>query len=173
MARPIKACYIQDDKYILYPKTYDFIVVDENDVSIKEKIDNITQTLEYVVEYGCGADLSQFATIDYVDGEIVSKIDELVTPENVLGITTDDIGKILSVAQGEDGSVVTKAFDITEFIKPESITYNNENFTELTNISDAVDYLLTESAKPISWDAIEDKPEIAEEQDVEEIIQKL
>lgn len=91
--------------------------------------------------------------------------------QQVLGLTVDDIGKVLSVAQDDEGNLITKAVEmiasggsVTD-ITAADVSYSNENFAEITNVASAIDYLLANGgsgvASSIEWDNIMNKPEIA------------
>lgn len=91
--------------------------------------------------------------------------------QQVLGLTVDDIGKVLSVTQDDEGNLITKAVEmiasggsVTD-ITAADISYSNENFAEITNVASAIDYLLANGgsgvASSIEWDNIMNKPEIA------------
>ena len=93
--------------------------------------------------------------------------------QQVLGLTVDDIGKVLSVAQDDEGNLITKAVEMIAGggsvgdITAEEVSYSNENFTEINNVSSAIDYLLANGngsgivVDSIEWDKIMNKPEIA------------
>ena len=93
--------------------------------------------------------------------------------DKVLGITPDDIGKILSVAQAEDGEMMVKAIDN---ILAGNVTYVNEKHPEVATVDDALNKLfdLQENAlTEIPWDDILYKPAIASEIKIEEDELKL
>lgn len=94
--------------------------------------------------------------------------------QQVLGITADDIGKVLSVVQDENGNLKTQAIDISnlggggivEEIAANKVTYTNEAKKEITNVEGALDYLFTNMNSgsvidSITWDKIQNPPEIA------------
>lgn len=94
--------------------------------------------------------------------------------QQVLGITADDIGKVLSVVQDENGNLKTQAIDISnlggggivEEIAANKVTYTNENKEEITTVEGALDYLFTNMNSgsvidSITWDKIQNPPEIA------------
>lgn len=93
--------------------------------------------------------------------------------DKVLGITPDDIGKILSVAQAEDGEMMVKAINN---ILANKVTYVNEKQPEIATVDDALNKLfeLQENVlTEIPWDAILDKPVIASGIKIEEDKLKL
>ena len=96
--------------------------------------------------------------------------------DRILGISADDIGKILSVAQDDEGNLVIQAIDasisggsdggsISE-IDASKVKYENETHPNLTNVSDALDYLFVNGnggsvVESIDWGDIVNKPAIA------------
>lgn len=97
----------------------------------------------------------------------------------LLGITNADINKILSVAQDEQGNLVLKAIDQIASSEPvdinaENIDYTNSNNNSITNVKQALDYVIDAIANgdfegglgggtiigDISWDMIDDRPMI-------------
>lgn len=94
--------------------------------------------------------------------------------QQILGITADDIGKVLSVVQDENGNLKTQAIDISnlggggivEEIAANKVTYTNEAKKEITNVEGALDYLFNNMNSgsvidSITWDKIQNPPEIA------------
>ena len=93
--------------------------------------------------------------------EGIQRILEGKQQDKILGITPDDIGKILSVSQAEDGEMMVKAID--NIIKPSQIEYKNETYPEINNVEDALNVLFIKQANMIDeliWDKIINKPEI-------------
>lgn len=93
--------------------------------------------------------------------EGIQRILEGKQQDKILGITPDDIGKILSVSQAEDGEMMVKAID--NIIKPSQIEYKNETYPEINNVEDAMNVLFIKQANMIDeliWDKIMNKPEI-------------
>lgn len=92
--------------------------------------------------------------------------------QRILGITAEDVGKILSVAQDEDGNVIVKAIELAagggsgEVPTAIEIGYTNVDHPEITNIESALDYLFTNQGSSggtidsITWDKITNPPSI-------------
>lgn len=81
--------------------------------------------------------------------------------DKILGITPDDIGKILSVAQDEDGEMMVKAID--RILKPDEIPYETIVQPGITTVEEALDVLFANQANAIdeiTWDMIMNPPEI-------------
>lgn len=92
--------------------------------------------------------------------------------QRILGITAEDVGKILSVAQDEDGNVIVKAIELAagggtgEVPTATEIGYTNVDHPEITNVESALDYLFTNQGSSggtidsITWDKITNPPSI-------------
>lgn len=81
--------------------------------------------------------------------------------DKILGITPDDIGKILSVAQAEDGEMMVKAID--NILNVGQMEYTHEEYPEVQTVEGALDKLFEmqgQSITEINWDMIMNKPEI-------------
>ena len=81
--------------------------------------------------------------------------------DKILGITPDDIGKILSVSQAEDGEMMVKA--INNILNPSQMEYVNEEHPEINNVEDALNKLFemqNNAIDNVTWEMIMDKPAI-------------
>jgi hypothetical protein len=81
--------------------------------------------------------------------------------DKILGITPDDIGKILSVSQAEDGEMMVKAID--NILNAGQMEYTHEEHPEVQTVEGALDKLFEmqgQSLTEINWDMIMNKPEI-------------
>ena len=81
--------------------------------------------------------------------------------DKILGITPDDIGKILSVSQAEDGEMMVKAID--NILNAGQMEYTHEEHPEVQTVENALDKLFEMQGTGISevtWDMIMNKPEI-------------
>ena len=93
--------------------------------------------------------------------EGIQRILEGKQQDKVLGITPDDIGKILSVAQAEDGEMMVKAID--NILNAGQMEYTHEEHPEVQTVEGALDKLFEmqgQSLTEINWDMIMNKPEI-------------
>lgn len=96
----------------------------------------------------------------------------------ILGVTENDVNKVLSVDTDENGNVIIKAIDKilnqTE-VNVENIAYTNINNSSITNVKQALDYVINAVENgddfegglgggtiigDISWDMIDDRPMI-------------
>lgn len=93
--------------------------------------------------------------------EGIQRILEGKQQDKVLGITPDDIGKILSVAQAEDGEMMVKAID--NILNVGQMEYTHEEHPEISTVEGALDKLFGMQGQGISevtWDMIMNKPEV-------------
>ena len=93
--------------------------------------------------------------------EGIQRILEGKQQDKILGITPDDIGKILSVAQAEDGEMMVKAID--NILNAGQMEYTHEEHPEVKTVEGALDKLFELQGNGISevtWDMIMNKPEI-------------
>ena len=93
--------------------------------------------------------------------EGIQRILEGKQQDKVLGITPNDIGKILSVAQAEDGEMMVKAID--NIINAGQMEYTHEEHPEVQTVEGALDKIFEmqgQSITEINWDMIMNKPEI-------------
>lgn len=100
--------------------------------------------------------------------------------DKILGITSDDIDKILSVGADENGNPVIKAIDQLA-VGATDIKYFNDKASSVSNIKAALDYLFDNMGSggdgdlgggiivgEITWDMIDDKPMIANKMALED-----
>lgn len=99
--------------------------------------------------------------------------------EQILGISAKDIGKVLSIDVNEKGEAIIKAIDqigsgSSGSAKVEDIAYENSQVSTITNVKDALDYLVDQVKNSdfggelggetivgeITWDMIDDRPQI-------------
>ncbi len=95
--------------------------------------------------------------------EGIQRILEGKQQEKILGITPDDIGKILTVAQDTDGEMMVKAID--NVLNPGVMEYTHEDYPEVTNVENALDKLFSlqnnnANIDNVTWDMIMNKPQI-------------
>lgn len=99
----------------------------------------------------------------------------------VLGLTADDVDKILTVGQDDQGNLILKAVEQIVSggpveVKVEEIAYTNANKESVTNVKQALDYVIDAIANgnfegglggggiigEIVWDMIDDRPLVAD-----------
>jgi hypothetical protein len=82
--------------------------------------------------------------------------------DKILGINDDAVGKLLSVAKGENGELLISA--IEGLFKAVQVEYTHEDYPEVKNVGDALDKLFElqeNDLEEVTWDMIKDKPEVA------------
>ena len=104
---------------------------------------------------------------DLLEGKLEAK---------VLGVTADDINKILAVDVDEHGKVIIKAIENIasgKDVDVETLEYTNKNVSSITNVKSALDYVIDKIVNDsfsggigggaiigeITWDMIDDRPE--------------
>lgn len=112
--------------------------------------------------------------------EGLSDLFEAKLIDKVLGLDVADEGKILSIDKDENGKLVLKAIDAITGgnqnpidVLAENIEYTNDDAPNVTNVKEALDYVINEIANSdfegglgggsiigeITWDMIDDRPE--------------
>lgn len=117
--------------------------------------------------------------------EGIESILEGVHADKILGLTPDDIDKVLSVGADENGNPVIKAIDQL-VVGATDIKYFNDKAPSVSNIKAALDYLFNNMGSggdgglgggfivgEITWDMIDDKPMIANKMTLEDDRLKL
>ena len=99
-----------------------------------------------------------YASKAILTGEAISQI---------LQVSKEDKGKLLSIDVDEENHVIIKTVpagsggSITS-LDASSVTYSNTNVTSLTNVKEAIDYMLTNNVSEINWENIKNKPDLAD-----------
>ena len=83
----------------------------------------------------------------------------------ILQVSAADKGKLLSIDLDEEHNVIIKTVtagtgsggDITT-LDASNVTYTNTNVTSLTNVKEAIDYMLNNNVSEINWENIKNKP---------------
>ena len=97
-----------------------------------------------------------YASKAILTGEAISQI---------LQVSAEDKGKLLSIDLDEENNVIIKTVtagtssggDITT-LDASAVTYKNDNIVSLTNVKEAIDYMLTNNITEINWENIKNKP---------------
>lgn len=99
-----------------------------------------------------------YASKAILTGEAISQI---------LQVSKEDKGKLLSIDLDEENNVIIKTVpagsggSITS-LDASAVTYSNTNMTSLTNVKEAIDYMLTNNVSEINWENIKNKPDLAD-----------
>lgn len=103
--------------------------------------------------------------------------------DNVLGISSADYGKVLSVDVNNEGRAIVNAVNIGDITNAYSIGYSNPSNPSLTNISDALDYILDNMESDggydggygggviggqVTWDMILGRPSVPDNLNIED-----
>lgn len=116
---------------------------------------------------------------------IIEGIEEILKGnrvDNVLGISSADYGKVLSVDVNNEGRAIVNAVNVGDIINAYSIGYMNYSYPSLSNVSDALDYILNNMEngggydggygggydEQIFWDMILGKPFIPDNLNIED-----
>lgn len=187
MAKKIKACTIQNESFILYPRTTDSLIVDENGISLKDRLKAINNKIDNIVEGSIDVDMTGCASKDYVN-EVVealkasteSKIDLIANQvddmlnankqQEILKLTVDDIGKVLSVAQNDKGELVTKAIDI--ILNPDNISVEWEQIQNKPELANKLELKQSELVLQSDINDLSSVPLVVDE-DIDNIISEL
>jgi len=128
--------------------------VDENQTvwnSVVEILTNIKPAYKNMI----------YASKAILTGEAISQI---------LQVSKEDKGKLLSIDVDEENNVIIKTVtassggsggDITS-LDASSVTYSNANMSSLTNVKEAIDYMLTNNVSEINWENIKNKPDLSD-----------
>lgn len=116
---------------------------------------------------------------------IIEGIEEILKGnlvDNILGISGADYGKVLSVDTNNEGKAIVNAVNVGDIINAYSIGYMNYSNPSLSNVSDALDYILDNMesgggydggydggySEQISWDMILGKPFVPNNLNIED-----
>ena len=101
-----------------------------------------------------------YASKAILTGEAISQI---------LQVSAADKGKLLSIDLDEENNVIIKTVnagtgsggDITT-LDASAVTYSNTNVSSLTNVKEAIDYMLSNNVSEINWENIKNKPNLVD-----------
>lgn len=99
-----------------------------------------------------------YASKAILTGEAISQI---------LQVSKEDKGKLLSIDLDEENNVIIKTVPASSggsitSLDASAVTYSNTNITSLTNVKEAIDYMLTNNVSEINWENIKNKPDLAD-----------
>lgn len=91
----------------------------------------------------------------------------------ILGVTSDDVDKVLSVSTNDSGELVIKAIEqianggsVGE-VAAEAVAYSNEDVSSVTNVQEALDYVIevvrnseSSGGGVVNWEDVMGKPEV-------------
>jgi hypothetical protein len=112
---------------------------------------------------------------------IIEGIEEILKGnrvDNILGISSADYGKVLSVDVNNEGRAIVNAVNVGDIINAYSIGYMNYSYPSLSNVSDALDYILNNMEngggydggydEQIFWDMIIGRPFVPDNLNIED-----
>jgi hypothetical protein len=112
---------------------------------------------------------------------IIEGIEEILKGnrvDNILGISSADYGKVLSVDVNNEGRAIVNAVNVGDIINAFSIGYMNYSYPSLSNVSDALDYILNNMEngggydggydEQIFWDMIIGRPFVPDNLNIED-----
>lgn len=138
---------------------YTKIVNALNQLATKSKNNEITATLvankvnSILLDTDVADNAAIWANVQNLMGQptIIQGLQDILEGkkvDKVLGVTADDIGKVLSVDQNDEGDLIIKAVemvagggDVAELFATD-VKYDNPNRPEFSNVGSVLDYLL-------------------------------
>ncbi len=162
MAKPIRSCYLQNDDFILYPKTADVMVIDKDGKNLQDKINAINEQIEQIAETGTNIDLSNYATKDFVSQELSDKLNQVLKPESI-PYTNDEF---------EDLTDIGKAIDFLLENNKKEISIDWDKINNKPQIANGLVLTETELILKSDDDSISSVP-IVEDYDIDNIINEL
>lgn len=164
MAKPIRSCFLQNDDFLLYPKTADVMVIDKDGKNLREKMDAINNQIELLENAAFGdIDLSQYVTKEQLNQEIADKMNDILdkTAEDI-SYTNDDIG-VTNVAE---------AIDYLLANNNSNIIFDWENMQNKPQLANGLELTNSELILKSDNDSMSSVP-LMEDNDVDIIINQL
>lgn len=164
MAKPIRSCFLQNDDFLLYPKTADVMVVDKEGKNLRDKMDAINNQIELLENAAFGdIDLSQYVTKEQLNQEIADKMNDILdkTAEDI-SYTNDDIG-VTNVAE---------AIDYLLANNNSNIIFDWENMQNKPQLANGLELTDSELVLKSDSDSMSSIP-LMEDNDVDIIINQL
>lgn len=125
-----------------------------------------TELAENETEWNSVVEILQSISPSYTNMIYASKA--ILTGEaisQILQVSAADKGKLLSIDLDEENNVIIKTVaagtgsggDITT-LDASNVTYTNTSVASLTNVKEAIDYMLNNNVSEINWENIKNKP---------------
>lgn len=166
MTKPIKSCYLQNKDYILYPKTADIMVIDQDGNNLRDKMIAINEQIEVLSDAAFGdIDLSKYVTKEEVAQEITNKVNELTS-----NIIAEDIK--YSNKEFEELNSVASAIDYLLANNNSNIIFDWENMQNKPQLANKLELTQTELILKSDDDSMSSVP-LMEDNDVDIIINQL
>ena len=166
MTKPIKSCYLQNQDYVLYPRTADIMVVDQNGNNLRDKMAAINEQIEVLSDAAFGGiDLSDYATKEDVALEIADKVNELTS-----NLVAEDIK--YSNEEFKELTTVASAIDYLLANNNSNIIFDWENMQNKPQLANKLELTQSELILKSDDESMSSVP-LMEDNDVDIIINQL
>ena len=166
MTKPIKSCYLQNKDYVLYPKTADVMVVDQDGNNLRDKMMAINEQIEVLSEAAFkGIDLSDYATKDELAQEVADKVNEITS-----NMVAEDIK--YSNDKFKELTTVSSAIDYLLANNNSNIIFDWENMQNKPQLANKLELTQSELVLKSDDDSMSSVP-LMEDNDVDIIINQL
>lgn len=166
MTKPIKSCYLQNKDYVLYPKTADVMVVDQDGNNLRDKMMAINEQIEVLSEAAFkGIDLSDYATKDELAQEVADKVNEITS-----NMVAEDIK--YSNDKFKELTTVSSAIDYLLANNNSNIIFDWENMQNKPQLANKLELTQSELVLKSDDDSMSSVP-LMEDNDIDIIISKL
>ena len=166
MTKPIKSCYLQNKDYVLYPKTADIMVIDQDGNNLRDKMIAINEQIEVLSDAAFGdVDLSKYVTKEEVAQEVANKVNELTS-----NIIAEDIK--YSNEEFEELSSIASAIDYLLANNNSNIIFDWENMQNKPQLANELELTDSELILKSDNDSMSSVP-LMEDNDVDIIINQL
>lgn len=166
MTKPIKSCYLQNQDYVLYPRTADIMVVDQNGNNLRDKMAAINEQIEVLSDAAFGGiDLSDYATKEDVALEIADKVNELTS-----NLVAEDIK--YSNEEFKELTTVASAIDYLLANNNSNIIFDWENMQNKPQLANKLELTQSELILKSDDESMSSVP-LMEDNDIDIIISQL
>ena len=166
MTKPIKSCYLQNKDYVLYPKTADVMVVDQDGNNLRDKMIAINEQIEVLSDAAFGdVDLSKYVTKEEVAQEVANKVNELTS-----NIIAEDIK--YSNEDFKELNSIASAIDYLLANNNSNIIFDWENMQNKPQLANKLELTQSELVLKSDDDSMSSVP-LMEDNDIDIIIDQL
>lgn len=166
MAKPIKSCYLQNKDYVLYPKTADVMVIDQDGNNLRDKMIAINEQIEVLSDAAFGnIDLSKYVTKEEVAQEVANKVNELTS-----NIIAEDIK--YSNEDFEELNSIASAIDYLLANNNSNIIFDWDNMQNKPQLANKLELTQSELVLKSDDDSMSSVP-LMEDNDIDIIINQL
>lgn len=166
MTKPIKSCYLQNKDYVLYPKTADIMVIDQDGNNLRDKMIAINEQIEVLSDAAFGdVDLSKYVTKEEVAQEVANKVNELTS-----NIIAEDIK--YSNEEFKELNSVASAIDYLLANNNSNIIFDWENMQNKPQLANKLELTQSELILKSDDDSMSSVP-LMEDNDIDIIINQL